>query len=95
MKILKIYFSCCRRRIVNIESIHSVGSYIVVFYDVCDMGHGSCSVTSRSTVYKTLVVMVVIYWSFARVHDQCEICRTLCRPARRSLHHIRALARIG
>lgn len=81
-------FSCYRCRIIDVESVYSPGSYIIVFYDVRDVGHGACSITSRSTVHTILVVMVVVHWSFARVYDQREICRALCRPARGSLYRV-------
>lgn len=88
-------FSCCRRRVVDVESIYPAGSYIVEFYDVCDMGHGACSVTPRSSVHAILVVVVVVHRSLTRMYDQREICRALCHLTRGSLYRIRALARIG
>lgn len=59
-----------------------------MLYDVRDVGHGARSVAPRSTVYSALVVLVVVHRSLARVHDQCEIRRIVCRSARGFLHRV-------
>lgn len=66
-----------------------------MFYDVRNMGHGACGVAPRSAVHAILVVLVIVYRSLARVHNQREIRWAICRSARGSLHRVRALARIG
>lgn len=85
----------CRCRNVNAESIYPSGSDTAMLYDVRYVGHGARSVTPRSIVYSTLVVLVVVHWGLARMHDQCEIRWLVCRSACWSLYRIRTLARIG
>lgn len=66
-----------------------------MLHDVRDVGYVACGVVARPTVHVVLVVVVVVHRRFARVHDQREIRRALCRVASGSLHRVRTLARVG